>query len=118
MKKEYRVKKSTEIEKILSERKCKSNQYFSVFVKNNSETSHFRYAISVGKKIGNAVKRNHFKRLITASISNLDIKLDNNIDVFIIAKSSIINLEYNDIYKELKYLFSKHKLIKQGETNE
>ena len=118
MKKEYRVKKSTEIEKILSQRNCRSNQYFSVFIKDNSETSHFRYAISVGKKIGNAVRRNHFKRLITASLSNLNIKLDNKVDVFIIAKPSIINLEYNDIYKELKYLFLKHKLIKQGETNE
>ena len=118
MKKEYRVKKTLEIEMILKNKIYKSNQYFSVYKRINSETSHFRYAISVGKKIGNAVTRNYYKRLITASISNFDIKLNDNVDVFIIAKPNIINLDYNDIYKELKYLFLKQKLINQGEKND
>ncbi len=118
MKKEYRVKKTQEIELILKEKDSRGNQYFSIYKKTNFETSHFRYAISVGKKIGNAVTRNHYKRLITAVISNLNIKLNNNIDIFIIAKPTILKLEYKDIYREIKYLLSKHKLIGEGEKNE
>ena len=117
MKKEYRVKKNQEIELILNNRIYKSNKYFTVYTRINKETSHFRYAISVGKKIGKAVIRNHFKRKITAAISNLNIKLDNNVDVFIIARPTICDIDYNIIYKELGYLFRKLNLL-QGENND
>ena len=117
MKKEYRVKKNQEIELILKNKNYKFNQYFSVYKRINEETSHFRYAISVGKKIGNAVERNKYKRLIRAAITNLNIKLDNNVDVFILAKPNICNIDYNNIYKELAYLFKKLNLL-QGEKDE
>ncbi|MBR6072101.1 MAG: ribonuclease P protein component [Acholeplasmatales bacterium] len=117
MKKEYRVKKNQEIELILKNKIYKSNQYFSVYKRINEETSHFRYAISVGKKIGDAVVRNKYKRKITAALSNLNINLDINVDVFIIAKPSICNVDYNIIYKELAYLFKKLNLL-QGEKHE
>ena len=117
MKKEYRVKENKEIELILKNKVFKSNKYFSVYKRTNKETSHFRYAISVGKKIGKAVIRNKFKRKITAALSNLNIKLNDNVDVFIIAKPAICDIDYNIIYKELAYLFKKLNLL-QGETNE
>ena len=117
MKKEYRVKKNQEIELILKNKVYKTNQYFSVYKRINKETSHFRYAISVGKKIGNAVNRNKYKRKIINALSALNIKLDTNVDVFIIAKAAICNIDYNIIYKELAYLFKKLDLL-QGETNE
>ena len=51
MNKEYRVKKNTEIEAILKEKNSRSTQYFSVYKKINSETSHFRYAMSEVKRL-------------------------------------------------------------------
>ena len=118
MKKEYRVKKTSEIEAILKKKCFRSNQYFSVYKLENSETSHFRYAMSVGKKIGNAVTRNQYKRLIAACITNLNIKLDNNVDVFIIARPAVVGLESKDIFKQLEYLFRKQNLLTQGEKND
>ncbi len=115
MNKEYRVKKNTEIEAILKEKNCRSNSYFSIYKKTNLETSHFRYAMSVGKKIGNAVTRNKYKRLISSAVSNLNIKLDLNVDVFIIARAKVTELDYNKIYKEIEYLFKKQNLLNQGE---
>ncbi len=50
MKKEYRVKKSREIEEILKRKRFSSNPYFILYVKEQCETGHFRYAMSVGKK--------------------------------------------------------------------
>ena len=117
MKKEYRVKKNQEIELILKNKNFKSNRYFSVYKRINKETTHFRYAISVGKKIGKAVIRNKYKRKITEAISNLNIKLNDNVDVFIIAKNPICDIDYNNIYKELAYLFKKLNLL-QGEKDE
>lgn len=117
MNKQYRVKKSQEIETILNRRICSANMYFSVYKMNNPKTSHFRYAISVGKKIGKAVVRNRVKRQITAILNELNLKLDSNTDVFIIVKAKVLDLTYLEMLKQLEYLFTKQKLIK-GEKND
>ena len=117
MKKQYRVKKSNEIEQIIKEKKYFSNPYYSVYKKKNTETSYFRYAISVGKKIGNAVTRNRVKRQIRAILNDLSIDMNNNVDVFIIAKVKVLDIDYQEMLKQLEYLFKKQKLIK-GEKND
>lgn len=98
MKKQYRVKKSNEIESILKEKRYFSNMYFSVYKRKNPETSHFRYAISVGKKIGNAVTRNRVKRQIRAIVDTMNLKIEQNTDVFIIAKGKILDLSLSLIH--------------------
>lgn len=117
MNKQYRVKKNKEIELIIKEKKYWSNPYYSVYKRTNPETKNFRYAISVGKKLGNAVVRNRIKRQITAILDNLNIDLDTNTDVFIIARSKLIGTEFEEMKRQLKYLLKKQKLIK-GEKNE
>ncbi len=117
MKKQYRVKKSSEIEKILKEKKSFSNSYFSVYKRNNPETSHFRYAISVGKKLGNAVLRNRLKRQIRAIVDKFNLNLNLNTDVFIIAKGKLLEIDFREMQTQLEYLFKKQKLIK-GEKND
>ena len=111
MKKQYRVKQSQEIELILKENKKVYNPYFSLYKKQNPETSHFRYAISVGKKIGNAVVRNRVKRQVTAIIDSLKLNLDSNTDVFVIVRPRVLELEFKDMEKQLEYLFKKHKIL-------
>ncbi len=113
MKKQYRVKKSQDIEKILKNHRFSKNPYFTLYIKEQNETNHFRYAISVGKKIGNAVVRNRLKRQIRAVIRNLNIKPD--FDVFIVARGKVLELNFEGINKELNYLFSKQKLLIKGE---
>ena len=117
MNKQYRVKKNKEIELIIKEKKFWSNPYYSVYKRFNPETKNFRYAISVGKKLGNAVVRNQIKRKITAILDNLNINLDTNTDVFIIARSKLIEADFEEMKKQLKYLFKKLNLLK-GEKNE
>lgn len=117
MNKQYRVKKSQEIETILNRKTYSANKYFSVYKMNNPKTSHFRYAISVGKKIGKAVVRNKVKRRITAALRELNLKLTANTDVFIIAKAKVLELTYPELLRQLEYLFTKQKLIK-GEKND
>ena len=117
MKKQYRVKKNQEIELIIKEKKFFSNQFFTVYKKNNPETSNFRYAISVGKKIGNAVVRNKIKRQVTSIIDNLNLNINSNTDVFIIVRPAVKDIEFLKMKSQLEYLFNKQKLL-QGDKND
>ena len=109
MKKEYRIKKSKEIEDVLKNKKYSANPYFSIYSKENNENHHFRYAISVNKKIGKAVVRNRIKRQVRSIISQINIK--DNIDVFIIVRSKVLDIDFAEMNKQILYLLRKQKII-------
>ena len=109
MKKEYRIKKSKEIEEVLKNKKYSSNPYFTIYIKENNENHHFRYAISVNKKIGKAVVRNRIKRQIRSIISQIEIKA--NLDVFIIVRSKVLDIDFEEMNKQILYLLRKQKSI-------
>lgn len=113
MNKQYRVKKSKEIEEILKNHRFSSNPYFTIYIKEQHETNHFRYAMSVGKKIGNAVVRNQIKRQIRAIVRKFSVI--STIDVFVIARSNVLKLTFQEMEKELKALFQKQNLLVKGE---
>ena len=116
MKKQYRVKKSKEIEQILKNHRFSSSPYFTLYIKEQHETNHFRYAMSVGKKIGNAVVRNHIKRQIRAVLRMFNVIP--TVDVFIVARGKVNDLNFEGIQRELNYLFQKQKLLVKGEKND
>ncbi len=116
MKKQYRVKKSKEIESIIKNHHFSTSPYFTLYYKEQNETNHFRYAMSVGKKIGNAVVRNKIKRQIRAIVRKLTVKT--NIDVFIVARGKVLELDFFTMEKEIIRLFQKQKLLVKGENND
>lgn len=116
MKKEYRVKKSKEIEDILKRKRFSSNSYFIIYVKEQNETSHFRYAMSVSKKIGDAVIRNRLKRQLRAIIRSFTIK--EGYDLFIIARNPVKSISFLQMSSQLEFLLQKQKLLVKGENND
>ena len=116
MKKQYRVKKSKDIEIILKNHKFSSSPYFTLYIKENHETNHFRYAMSVGKKIGNAVVRNKIKRQIRAIVRTLLVLP--NYDVFIVVREKSKLLDFQTMKKEIIALFKRQKLLMKGENND
>ena len=114
MKKENRIKKATEIENVLKNRKFRSSKYFSVYVFNNKETNKYRYAISAGKKIGNAVARNKVKRQVRSLVDSIS-SLDQCLDVFIIIRPIVLNTDYQILGSDLTYLFKKLNIKLRGE---
>lgn len=110
MKKEYRVKKSKQIEMIIKKRQSVANKHFVLYKKENHENHHFRFAVSVSKKYGNAVKRNKIKRQVREIIAKLDII--SNIDIFIVVKPNLPNLEFAELEASLKQLVTRQKIMR------
>lgn len=110
MKKEFRVKKSTEIDAIIHNKQSVGNKFFVVYYKENDKP-HFRFSLSIGKKYGNAVRRNKIKRQIRAIISSLQI--DHTLDLVIVIKKNAQNLLFIDIESHIKNLILK---IQEMET--
>jgi ribonuclease P protein component len=110
MKKEYRVKKSSDIEKIIKDKKSTGNKYFVVYIKENHDNDHFKAAISVSKKYGNAVKRNKIKRQTREIVYKLDILPV--YDVFVVIKNSANELDFDQIKANITSLIKKHKITR------
>ncbi len=110
MKKEYRVKKGSEIEMIIRGRKSKGNKHFVLYKKENHENTHFRFAVSVSKKYGNAVERNKIKRRVREVISSHQI--NDRYDLFIVIKPEAINLSFAEINDSLDLLIKKQNILR------
>lgn len=107
--KEYHIKKNQEIEKIIKNRHSVGNKYFAIYTYKNNEASHYRFALSIGKKYGIAVERNKMKRRIREIIKNHNELLINVDYVFVIKPASNI-LEYKQIEENIIYLLKKEEI--------
>lgn len=108
MKKRYRVKDNETIKTILKRRDARKDGYFSIFKAPNT-LPHFRYALSVPKTFGSAVKRNKIKRQLRMIIAEMDVK--QSYDIFIIVQAKTQTLDYWSMKTRLETLLKKHKLI-------
>ena len=110
MKKEYRVKKSSEIEMIVKYRQSRANKHFVIYKKENHDNTHFRFAVSVSKKYGNAVERNKIKRQVREIISKLDIiKI---YDVFVVIRVSAKGVSFTDMNDSITLLIKKLNILR------
>lgn len=109
--KKYIIKKNYHISEVIGKRNVNGNKYFTVYkAKNNLD--HFRYAISIGRKYGNAVERNRIKRQIRHIIYQLTSEICSNYDIVIIVKPKAKELEtYDRILKQLKHVLTKGKIL-------
>lgn len=109
MKKAYRVKKGKEIEAIIKKRESVGNKYFVLYKKKNHEQKHFRFAVSVPKKYGNAVSRNKIKRQIREIVSKENILP--NFDLFFVVKPAAKSLSYWQIKDLIEGMIIKQKIL-------
>jgi ribonuclease P protein component len=110
MKKEHRVKKGSDIEMIMKQRKSTGNRFFVVYKKENHENTHFKAAISVSKKYGNAVKRNKIKRQVREILSKLDVMP--KFDIFIVIKNNANTLSFSEIKTSIETLIKKQNIMR------
>ena len=100
MRKLYIVKNTRDFEKIIKEGKCIKNYSFVVHSLEN-ELPYNRYGISVSKKLGNAVFRNKYKRIIRSIIDNNKKNYINGKDYIIILRRGALDKSYKELEEEL-----------------
>ncbi|MFI3252689.1 MAG: ribonuclease P protein component [bacterium] len=114
MRKLYRIKKSKEIESILRKKQSYGNKHYILYVTKNIETNHFRLAVSVSKKLGNAVVRNKQKRQIRSIIQGYEKNIS-NYNLFIIARPGVLESTHQERSIQLKRLLQKSNVWHQEE---
>lgn len=114
MKKEYRIKKSEDILELMKKKNTVGNVYFVIYYQKNHDQEHFKFAISVPKKYGNAVQRNKMKIRVREIIK--DESILPNVDFFVVAKVKSQNLNFDEIKLNIKKLLKKANLLKDGKN--
>lgn len=105
------VKKNTEFSYIIKNGKKFYSDIFNVYIMDNSY-NYNRFGISISKKVGNAVKRNKYKRQIKNIVDNMDINFI-GFDILIISRIRLKDSNYSYIKSNILNLFN---MI--GEKNE
>ena len=108
MRKLYIVKENKQFEDIINTGKCNKNKYFVIYNKDN-KLKYDRFGISVTKKLGNAVFRNRYKRIIRSILDNYKKLYINNKDYIIILRKEAINLDHISLEKEFFALMNINK---------
>jgi len=104
MNRKYSLKKSYEIEKVMSFKKSVGNKCYAIYFQYFE--GEMKIAISVSKKVGCAVVRNYEKRAVREIIRNNKDKIK-GIKALIIAKKPVLDLTFQEKNNNLSNLFSK-----------
>ena len=110
MKKINILKNNRDFNRIIDTYKANKYKDFVIYIeRTNDEFYHF--GISVGKKIGNAVTRNKYKRRIRAIIDKKNYQ--KGINCIIILRKSILERDYIEIENSLLKAFRDLKITKE-----
>ena len=106
MKKDYRIRKNEEFERIIHERKSFSNDTFVVYYSDRKQQN-ARAGISVSKKMGDAVDRNKIKRQLRMMLLDL-IDFENcEKDFIVIVRKAYLDKDFLANKTDLEKLIKK-----------
>ena len=106
MKKINIVKENRIFNDIIKNGKQYKNKNLVLYTKNNSSNKYYRFGISVGKKVGNAVIRNKLKRQMRMIIDLNKKYYENDKDYIIIVRKNCLNCSFEEINNSFLNLFN------------
>ena len=110
MKKINIVKSGEEFTRIINTVKPYRFKGYLVFVE-HKDVENYEFGISVSKKVGNAVTRNHIKRQFKSIIDKNNYQ--NSCKFIIIIKKDALEKKYHEIESELNEYFSKINILEE-----
>lgn len=115
MKKFNIVKKNEDFKKVIKNGRYYKNPCFVIYIYNNN-LNHYRFGISVSKKLGNAVVRNKIKRQMRNIIDKYKNYYSNQLDYIIIVKKDYNMRSFNEV--ENNFLTILESIKKRRSKNE
>ena len=106
MKKDEVVKKTREFDQIIKKGQYQKNNEFVIYYIDNEKESD-RFGISVSKKIGNAVIRNYYKRVIRNICDKNKNLYSKRKDYIIIMRKGLTTVNFNDACDSMNDLLKK-----------
>ena len=110
MKKINIIKNSRDFDRIINNNKPYKYKDYLIFLENNTNNV-YKFGLSVGKKIGNAVNRNKVKRQLKYILDRLDFK--NNFNCIIIVGRGIKEKDFITRKKNLQDALKNLNIIKE-----
>ena len=107
--KNCKITKKAEYQKLFKNGIRATSRYFTMLyrISEQAGSNKFRFGMTVSKKVGNAVKRNRYKRIIRVLMRDMCIKQEHNIDVNVITKRSIVGQNFSNIKKDFTFCLNK-----------
>ena len=112
MKKINILKNSRDFDRIIKKNKPYKYKDYIIYLERINEIKDYKFGISVGKKIGNAVNRNKVKRQLKAIISEKDYQ--NNFNCIIIVGRGINEKSFIEKKENLFIALKNLNLIKES----
>lgn len=117
MKKTYRIKKESEFQTAFKKGKSFANRQLVLYVYPKPEQVHFRVGLSVGKKNGNAVKRNQIKRHLRQGVYELADMIRPDVDILLIARQDIRDKSFQQIKQSLVHVMKLANILDITQLN-
>ncbi len=123
MKREFRLTKSTDFERVRRSGKSFAHPLV-VLVASPNQRGTTRFGVAAGKRVGSAVKRNRAKRLIRAALMPLVAEISPGWDIVILARTPLAAADVHKTGAALQQLLKRANLLtrttspEQLETNE
>ena len=114
MKKINIVKKNEDFKKTIDLNQCLKNRYLLIHYGSN-DLDIYRFGISVSKKIGKAVTRNYYKRVIRNIVDNHKKLYSKGKDYIIILRKACLEMNYSELEESFLQLIN---IIEKESENE
>lgn len=114
MKKQNIIKSNQDFDRIIKNNYSYKYKDYIIYIERNNNLD-YKFGLSVGKKVGNAVTRNRIKRQLKSIIDKNNY--EKGINCIIIVRKGILERSFTTMEKDLNDVFEKLK-IKKEKINE
>lgn len=112
MQKEYRLRDRADFSRVYRHGRSWANHQLVLYVLPRAEVEHFRVGISASKKIGNAVVRNHMRRVIKEIMRLHADRITEHVDLIFIVRKGAVDMDYDQLKKSVLHVCRKASILK------
>jgi ribonuclease P protein component len=112
MRPQHRLRKNEDFSEVFAKGRSVADSLLVIYHLRKDPGEPYRVGFSVGKKLGGAVIRNRYKRILREIVRTNGEHIPSGIDLVVIARQGILEKHYTEIENSFKKLMKKASLWK------